>query len=725
MLDRKKAFAKLIVTHLVITLICESAAIAVTMILAEKAKFKTVGLTAVGIFIAITFVTVVTNLFLTLRFKSAFYQKNEDAVIDEATTQRLQKYTTKLYIMALAIFGLAPAFYMIIQYIKGMPASMGNIAVGNFCLLGIAIIAGNLYYIYLYPIIVQVLLSYKIQYNRIKLKHKIVLPIMNMLLILLIILSLYAYETALGLFQPANQNNMLISHKLAVQNLQQEYLNTPDMDKTDFFIDRIKNNKIIIRDFFFLTNGTGTIIDSSFKKTIGKNALTDIEKDWKTTDHFTDNMKKLLAGNEGVCDIFYERQIYYSFFSRIPGTDLYLLTGDVSRNFFQPTNSLAIFMVLIGIVFVIGITMYSLYTATRKFRTLDEVSSFLIKLSQGELTTTRISGTHEIGDEMSDMIKAVEDVAFIFKGISMNLKGAAVDLSEMAGTVSATSQVISDDSRIQASTIEEFSASVEEITTSIELISENIKKQYEKTQGVFEVISQFNQSMKQIALKTEEAEQIAEASYSSVSEIEIKLGTTVDGIKAIGDSSNQVAETLSIIQDISDQINLLSLNASIEAARAGDAGRGFAVVADEVGKLAEKTSTEAKEIERLVQESNRRVQEGIQFISNISDSIKNMTKSVRNTSDIIVSIAYNSQSFMETAQNVFKEVSALTELSNENAVASDEQLHTAKEVLGAIDQMNDAVQKTAQSINQFVLIIEKLTGYSKKISEILSVIKTE
>ncbi len=725
MFDRKKAFSRLVITHLIITLICESAAIAVTLILAEKAKVKTVGLTAIGMFIAISLVTIATNLGLIQRFKSAFHQKTEDAVIDDNTIMKLQKYTTKLYIMALCIFGLAPALYVLVQIVNGQPPSMGNIAVGNFCLVAIAIITGNLYYIYLYPIIVNILISYKIQYKRIKLKHKIVLPIMNMLLFLLIILSLFAYETALGLFQPAHQLNMLNEFKFKVQNLQNEYSINPDTDKTAFFISRLKDESIMQKDFYFCINGEGIIIDSNFKETIGTNALTDIEKDWKNTDHFVANIKKLLSGKEGVCDIFFKRQIYYSFYSRISDSDLYILTGDVSRSFFRPTNFLAFFMVLIGITFVIGITMYSLYTATRKFKTLDEVSSFLITLSQGELTSTRLSVHHEIGDEMSDMVKAVENLAYIFRGISVNLKGSAVDLNEMANTVSATSQVISDDSRIQASTIEEFSASVEEITSSIEMIAENIKKQYDKTQSVFDVISQFNESMEQIALKTEKAEEIAEASYASVTDIETKLGTTVDGIKAIGESSNKVAETLSVIQDISDQINLLSLNASIEAARAGDAGRGFAVVADEVGKLADKTSSEAKEIERLVQESNRKVQEGISFIANISESIKKMTTSVRNTSDIIVSIAYNSKSFMTTAQNVFKEVSALTELSNENAVASDEQLRTAKEVLGAIDQMNDAIQKTSMSINQFVLIIEKLTGYSKKISEILSVIKTE
>ncbi len=725
MTDKNNGFVRFLLAHLVITIIGEFSAIAVTLFLSERAKFHAVGISAIGILVGITTIMLAVNFTLTRGFRVAFSSDSKGADLDDSLLKRLQSYDIKMYITAIAVFGLAPSLYVGIQLVRGMAVSMGSIAVGNFCLIAISIIVGNFYHIYLYPMLIRAHIIHKRPFRLIKLKHKIVLPIMNLILILLIILSLYAYKATLGIYQTAKLDYQLSNLKFSIEKIADEYDPDGDTDRADFLREEIKTRGILAHDMYFIIDRDGTISDSAFKDYIGKKALSDVDAGKLVTDFFAQNVKKLLDGKEGVCDILFNRQVYYCHYYPVPGTGLYLLAGESSRTFFRPTNTFVILMVIIGIVFVIGITAYSLYTATQKFRTLDEASAFLKRLSGGDLSVTRFPGTFEIGDEISDMIKGVENLAYSFRNISMSLKTAATDLNEIALTVDRTGRTISEDSQTQASTIEEFSASVEEITSSVELISENVKKQYDKTQNVFGVIQQFAESMKQIAVNTEEAETLANIAYENVAEIEKNLETTVSGIRAIGDSSTKVAETLSVIQDISDQINLLSLNASIEAARAGDAGRGFAVVADEVGKLADKTSSEANQIERLVNESGGRVKEGVRFISNISESIGKMIESVRNTSDIIVSIAFHAKSFVETTGKVFTVVKDLTQLSNENAIAADEQLRTSKDVLVAIDHMNTAVQQTVESVNQFMQVIGTLSRHSKTISELLAPIKTE
>lgn len=725
MADKNKSFFRFLLAHLVITILGEFSAIAVTLFLSEHAKLRGVSITALGILIGITTIMLAVNFILIRGFKDVFSPESAGTGPDDALMKRLQNYDIKMYITAIAVFGLAPALYVAVQFARGTAVSMGSIAVGNFCLIAISIIVGNVYHLYLYPMLINAHIQNRKPFRPIKLKHKIVLPIMNLILILLIILSLYAYKATLGIYQSAQLNYQLSNLKFSIEKIAEEYDPNGDTGMTAFYRAEMEKKGILARDLYFIFDGTGTITGSSFNNLVGKNALADIKQNRLVTDFYAENVKKLLDGQEGVCDMLFNRQVYYCHYYPIPETGIYLMAGELSRKFFRPTNTFVILMVVIGILFVIGITAYSLYTATLKFRTLDEASAFLKRLSVGDLSVTRFPGTFEIGDEISDMIQAIENLAYSFRNISMSLKAAATDLGDIALTVDRTGKTISEDSQTQASSIEEFSASVEEITSSVELISGNVKKQYDKTQNVFGVIQQFSESMKQIADNTGEAETLANIAYENVAEIEKNLETTVSGIRAIGDSSTKVAQTLSVIQDISDQINLLSLNASIEAARAGDAGRGFAVVADEVGKLADKTSTEANEIERLVNESSGRVQEGIRFISNISESIGTMIESVRDTSDIIVRIASHAKSFVETTGKVFTVVKDLTQLSNENAIAADEQLRTSKDVLIAIDHMNTAVQQTVESVYQFMQVIGILSRHSKTISELLSPIKTD
>jgi methyl-accepting chemotaxis protein len=93
-----------------------------------------------------------------------------------------------------------------------------------------------------------------------------------------------------------------------------------------------------------------------------------------------------------------------------------------------------------------------------------------------------------------------------------------------------------------------------------------------------------------------------------------KLSEVESAINTIAEQSGKISDTVSIIIDIADKINLLSLNASIEAARAGDHGKGFAVVADEIGKLAFLTTESIKEIEKVLSINNSITKKGVDVI---------------------------------------------------------------------------------------------------------------
>jgi methyl-accepting chemotaxis protein len=140
---------------------------------------------------------------------------------------------------------------------------------------------------------------------------------------------------------------------------------------------------------------------------------------------------------------------------------------------------------------------------------------------------------------------------------------------------------------------------------------------------------------------------------------------TVLGMQAIAESSEKIADIISVITDIAEQTNLLALNAAIEAARAGVHGKGFAVVADEVGKLAQRSSEAAKEIGQLIKESTNRVQEGTRLTQRSEQALEKISQGGEINREAIDNISGMTQTLNQQAREVTSLMEGLNALAGE------------------------------------------------------------
>lgn len=271
----------------------------------------------------------------------------------------------------------------------------------------------------------------------------------------------------------------------------------------------------------------------------------------------------------------------------------------------------------------------------------DDVSTTMNKMSQGDLT-------HSI--EKSYLGQFDELKGSINKTIS-HLDKVVISLNESSDIVSSTSKEISDGNNSlsertesQASALQQTAASMEQLTSTVQNNAANTTR-----------ANQLANSAKNTAVSGGEV--MREAS---------------EAMEAINQSSQKIAEIISVIDEIAFQTNLLALNASVEAARAGEQGRGFAVVATEVRNLAGRSATAAKEIKDLIVDSVSKVEVGVNLVQQSSDTQAEIVDGITRVEDIMAEISTASDEQSQGIDQVNSAVTSMDTVTQQNAALAEE-----------------------------------------------------
>lgn len=236
-------------------------------------------------------------------------------------------------------------------------------------------------------------------------------------------------------------------------------------------------------------------------------------------------------------------------------------------------------------------------------------------------------------------------------------------ISEGSDDMAGSADELSQRTETQAATLEQTAAALQQISASVSETASNARK----------------------------AERIARGAQEQAQISEPIVREAIEAMAAIQQRSSQIAQIITLIDDISFQTNLLALNAGVEAARAGESGRGFAVVATEVRALAQRSSDAAREIKELVNGSTQQVDHGVDLVRRSGEAL----------------------------QQFSGQVDDIASLMTEVAQAADDQAHSVTEINVGVSQLDTVTQQNAAMVQQTTVAIHDLRLQSSELASLL------
>ena len=322
---------------------------------------------------------------------------------------------------------------------------------------------------------------------------------------------------------------------------------------------------------------------------------------------------------------------------------------------------------------------------------VDEIKENLSEVVNGHMTSqVDISGR----DEMGEVLCSVQSTKVLLASIIDQIASVSGNIDERAKHLSDAMTKVAESSQTQSGAASSMAAAVKEMTASIDQIAENT--------GTVRSISDNS------AILASEGGKIVQNVVNDMAKTNQAVVNTSQTMKKLGEQSDRIQNVVKVIKEISDQTNLLALNAAIEAARAGEQGRGFAVVADEVRKLAEKTGNSTLEIAGMVDEIRNSTNHAIGEMEATVEMVKagsvmaekagrsiveindGVSRALSGVEDISSSIREQSVASREIAVNVEK-VSNMTDKNSE----------AVKEVFGTVGNLESLASALEQSIRHF------------------------
>ena len=404
-------------------------------------------------------------------------------------------------------------------------------------------------------------------------------------------------------------------------------------------------------------------------------------------------------------------------FGWILGTGIYI--EDVKEQVFT-----LIYVILVIFILTVALSLgITILISNGISDHVTSVSNNLKEIASGD-GNLNVSLKVDSHDEIGELSKYFNEFVTKIRNVIDEVKTQSSNLATSTNKMTPILNNFSESSQEQASSTEEITATIEEVSAGMDQIARNARYQFDIISTLSERMNSLSEIIHEMEQKIKDTTGLAGDISSKAKSGEASIQSMNESMSRINNSSDQMKNIINIISDISKQTNLLSLNASIEAARAGDAGRGFAVVADEIAKLAVLTSQSIKNIDALIRSNSEEISQGYSSIQGTVSMIKMIMDGINSINSMMIKLAESMTIQMKINEEVNSEATKVKEKSNEIKIATEEQKVAIEAISHSVMTINDLTMEISTGSQNMLNTFEQTIKITSDLNDQVDFFKT-